>query len=136
MSYGFAVSDRSRTLVFGLNYPPEMTGIAPYTGAMSQGLSARGYAVRVLTAHPHYPDWRITPGYGQWSVTEQIDGVTVTRLLHYVPRRPSSGRRAVSEATFGFRLWTTRWGRPDAVVAVSPALIASAMALRRPGMDG
>lgn len=117
----------SRTLVFGLNYPPETTGISPYTGAMAGGLARRGHEVRAVTAHPHYPQWKITPGYGQWSRSEQIDGVGVRRLLHYVPRQPSPLPRALSEATFGLRQIATRWGRPTSVIAVSPALISSTL---------
>ena len=117
----------SRTLVFGLNYPPEPTGISPYTGAFASGLTRRGHEVRVLTAHPHYPDWKITSGYGQWARNEQIDGVAVTRLRHYVPRQPSSLRRALSEVSFGLRQCFARWGRPVAIVAVSPALFSSTL---------
>lgn len=117
----------SRTLVFGLNYPPETTGISPYTGAMAGGLARRGHEVRTVTAHPHYPQWRITSGYGEWSRSEQIDGVKVRRLLHFVPRQPSPVPRALSEISFGVRQVATRWGRPDAIVAVSPALISSAL---------
>lgn len=117
--------------VLGLNYPPEPTGIAPYTGAMSRGLTGRGLDLHVLTAHPHYPAWKIQEGHGGWSRRTVLDGVDVRRLLHYVPRRPSGLRRLLSELTFGARLATTRWASPDAVVAVSPALFASAMALAR-----
>ena len=116
-----------RTLVFGLNYPPETTGISPYTGAMAGGLAWRGHEVRAITAHPHYPDWKISSGYGQWSRSEQIDGVHVTRLRHYVPTQPSPLPRALSEASFGVRQSLARWGRPAAIVAVSPALISSAL---------
>lgn len=117
----------SRTLVFGVNYPPETTGISPYTGAMTRGLVQRGHEVRAITAHPHYPDWKITPGYGQWSRNERIDGVNVVRLRHYVPRRPTPLPRAFSELIFGVRQSAARWGKPSSIVAVSPALISSAL---------
>ncbi|WP_234057977.1 glycosyltransferase [Microbacterium sp. NFH-22A-Y] len=91
------------------------------------GLARHGHEVRAITAHPHYPDWKITPGYGQWSRSEQIDGVVVTRLRHYVPPQPSPLPRALSEATFGVRQLLARWGRPTSIVAVSPALISSAL---------
>ncbi|BDV29776.1 glycosyltransferase WbuB [Microbacterium terricola] len=115
-------------LVLGLNYPPEQTGISPYTGAMARGIVGRGYETRALTAHPHYPEWEVRQGYGQWARTEGVDGVRVTRLRHYVPSRPSGLRRAFSELTFGVRQATRRWGGPDAVVAVSPALISTLVA--------
>ncbi|MGW9113405.1 glycosyltransferase [Microbacterium sp. NPDC055683] len=115
-------------VVLGLNYPPEPTGISPYTGALAAGLAARGHETRALTTHPHYPDWHIRAGYGQWSRNENIDHVTVERLLHYVPRQPRRMSRLLSEISFGLRLALRSWGRPGAVVAVSPALFSSAVA--------
>lgn len=114
-----------RVLVLGLNYPPEKTGISPYTGSMARGLARRGFVTRVLTTHPHYPDWRVQPGYGQWSRNEKLDGVRVTRMKHFVPRRPKGMARALSEASFGLRAATHSWSGPDAIVLVSPALISS-----------
>ncbi|MEN2740520.1 glycosyltransferase family 4 protein [Microbacterium sp. X-17] len=121
----------SRVTVLGLNYPPEPTGISPYTGALSRGLARRGFSVRVLTTHPHYPEWRVRAGYGQWSRREQIDGVAVERMRHYVPARPTGVRRLVSEISFGTRLVFSRWGQSGAVVAISPALISTTMAAIR-----
>lgn len=118
-------------LVIGINYPPEHTGIAPYTGAMSRGLARRGIAARVIAAHPHYPDWKVKPGYGQWSRSEHLDGVNVKRVRHYVPNPPKGARRLVSEVSFGARSTTSRWGAPDAIVVVSPAMISSAMSALR-----
>ena len=116
----------------GLNYLPEPTGIAPYTSAMARGLVRRRNSVRVLTAHPHYPDWKIWNGYGQWTRDESTDGVAVRRMRHYVPSRPKGVARLLSEVSFGLRAVFSLWGRPDVIVAVSPGLFASALvALRR-----
>ena len=124
-----------RVLVIGLNYSPETTGISPYTTALSRGLAQRGAAVRALTAHPHYPEWRIHEGYGRWSSKELIDNVCVTRLRHYVPVRPGGLNRLVSEISFGLRVVFSRWGRPDVVVMVSPALFSIALAMLRARTD-
>ncbi|WES62864.1 glycosyltransferase [Microbacter sp. GSS18] len=124
-----------RVLVLGLNYPPEPTGISPYTGAMARGLARRGFNTRVLTTHPHYPDWRVQRGYGQWSRSEHVDGVHVTRLLHYVPRKPHGVRRLASEVSFGARVRASRWREADAIVAVSPALISSTLAALRASLS-
>jgi colanic acid biosynthesis glycosyl transferase WcaI len=120
-----------RVLFIGINYFPETTGIAPYTSAMARGLSERGHAVSVLTAHPHYPDWKIHDGYGRWTKSETIDGVVVKRLRHYVPESPRGVNRLASELSFGVRLLFTRWGHPDVVVMVSPALFSTAIAVVR-----
>ncbi len=94
---------------------------------MAAGLARRGRDVRAVVAHPHYPEWKIAPGYGQWSKRERMDGVIVDRVLHFVPRRPTLVPRALAEVSFGLRQAFVRWGRPSAIVAASPALLSSAI---------
>ncbi|MFP7834821.1 glycosyltransferase [Marisediminicola sp. LYQ134] len=118
-------------LVVGLNYAPESTGIAPYTTGLARGLSRRGHRVRAIVAHPHYPAWKVHDGYGGWTTREALDGVDVTRVRHYIPTKPSGIRRLVSEISFGLRVSFTRWGNPDVIVSVSPALFATAIAVVR-----
>jgi len=120
-----------RIAILGLNYAPELTGIAPYTTSLANGLRVRGHEVRVITAHPHYPDWTFHAGYGGWKRTSFENGVRIDRKLHYVPQRPTAWRRLFSEITFGFRLLFSRWGTPDIVILVSPALFSSAIAAMR-----
>uniref|UniRef100_A1UBG7 Glycosyl transferase, group 1 n=1 Tax=Mycobacterium sp. (strain KMS) TaxID=189918 RepID=A1UBG7_MYCSK len=122
---------RPDVLILGLNYPPEPTGIAPYTGALASGLNSLGRHVTAQVAHPHYPEWVVREGYGQWSRVEQLDGVEVRRLLHYVPKSPRGLRRLLSETSFGLRLLFARWGRPRIVITVSPSLFSAALAALR-----
>lgn len=118
--------------MFAQNYAPEPSGNAPYVTSLAEGLAASGgFDVRVVTAHPYYPDWRIAPGYGQWARDEERAGVHVRRKLHYVPARPSMARRLLSEVSFGMRSIFTRWGRSDVVVLVSPSLFACALIMLR-----
>ena len=130
-----------RVVILGINYAPEPTGIAPYTTGLALGLAKRGHEVSVLTGHPHYPYWKRDPGNSRFRSEEQIDGVRVHRLKHPVPRRPSWIGRAAMELTFGLQLLTTRWGRPDVLICVTPPLLAAAMSAvrvrltwRRPAM--
>lgn len=116
-----------RVLVVGLNYTPEPTGIAPYTARLASGLQERGHDVRVLTTYPHYPQWRVLDPDAGWTTAEDVDGVAVRRVRHYVPARPTNLRRIGSEVTFGARAGLGRWGGPDVVVCPSPALISTAM---------
>ncbi|OBA86209.1 glycosyltransferase WbuB [Mycobacteriaceae bacterium 1482268.1] len=121
-----------RVLVLGLNYAPESTGIAPYTTALAEGLATRGHQVRVLTGLPHYPQWKVAPGY-EAGLTE-IDSPGrphVDHLLHHVPSPPGLPGRIRMELSFGSRLCRTPWGAPDVVLCVSPALLATAMAIAR-----
>jgi colanic acid biosynthesis glycosyl transferase WcaI len=120
-----------RVSILSLHYPPEETGNAPYTGALAAGLSARAYSVTAYVAHPHYPEWKFRAGHGQWRSSETIDGVTVHRLRHFVPRQPTGVRRLLSELSFGLRLVFSRLSSDSVIVAVSPALFATAFAALR-----
>lgn len=85
----------------------------------------------MITAHPHYPEWRIREGYGGWIRRETVAGVPITRMRHYVPKKPSGLRRLLSELSFGVRLLFARWGNPDVVLLVSPTLFSTAVAAIR-----
>jgi colanic acid biosynthesis glycosyl transferase WcaI len=119
-----------RVAILGVNYAPERSGIAPYTAGVARGLSDLGHEVRVLTSFPHYPEWRRVRER-PFTARQGHEGVMVSRLRHYVPTNPTGARRALFETSFGARLATTAWGRPDVVIAVSPALISSAIAVAR-----
>lgn len=120
--------------LLSLHYPPDSTGVAPYSGALAAGLAARGHRVAAYVAHPFYPEWRIRAGYGQWRRTENVDGVVVRRFLHYVPRPPRGVRRLLSEISFGLRLAFGGSAAHSVVVAVSPALFATALVALRIGL--
>lgn len=80
-----------RVLVVGINYWPERTSVAPFTTGLCEHLAAQGHQVTVVTAFPYYPEWRVWDAYrGSYYRREVINGVTVHRVAHYVPRRPSS----------------------------------------------
>lgn len=121
----------TRITIIGLNYAPEPSGNAPYTTNLAKNLAAAGHSVHVVTGFPHYPEWRRQPGYAGWRIREFHDGVSVTRLRHYVPRRPTGLRRVLLELSFGLRVMAASWGRPDVIVLVSPALISTGLAAVR-----
>lgn len=121
----------SYALIIGLHYAPEMSGNAPYTTRLATGLRRRGLQVGVMTGYPHYPEWEIREGYSGWSLREEIDGVRVRRLRHHVPKALNSVSRLHLELSFGLRAVLARWGRPNVVLAVSPALFATALVVLR-----
>jgi len=119
-------ADSRRSVLFvGVNYSPEPTGIGPYTTGMATGLAAHGWDVSAVTGHPHYPWWRIPTEHRGLPRRATVDGVRLRRVHHFVPRKHNAITRALHEVTFGLRAAFTRWGDPDAVVVVSPALLAS-----------
>ncbi len=113
--------------IVGINYFPEVTGIAPYTTGMAEGLAACGHDVSVVTGLPHYPEWRIYDAYRSGrSYREIVNGVTVDRLRHYVPSNPSPHKRIRMEASFARAVLARRFERPSVIIAVTPALLATA----------
>jgi glycosyltransferase involved in cell wall biosynthesis len=124
-----------RITILGVNYRPELTGIAPYTADLAEGLTRRGHYVNVVTGFPHYPEWFPDPRYGGSEITEIINGVTVTRLRHFVPPNMTVSQRSRLELSFGWRAIVSpavsAARDSDAVICVSPALLASALALGR-----
>ena len=125
-----------RVVVIGINYPPEVAGIAPQTAALCRHLSAEGHTVHVLTAKPHYPAWRVFAGYRQRRVTREVqDGVRVTRVPSYVPTNPGSLiRRLFYDGSFALIAGFTALRLPRAdiylyvgaqpAVALATALVA------------
>lgn len=128
--------DSLRVLLLGLNYAPEPTGIALYTSGLADGLAARGHRVRVLTGLPHYPQWKVAHGYESGADNGADSNPAVTHLPHHVPSPPGMGGRIAMELTYGRRLARADWGEPDAVVAVTPALLATAAAVVKSRTSG
>ena len=114
-----------KILVWGINYSPEVSGIAPFNTALCEFLVSRGHNVTMLTTFPYYPQWKKRPeDSGKLAKTELINGVEVVRVWHYVPRKLSSLKRIIHEATFlGLSfLRVLQMPKFDLAVVVSPPL--------------
>lgn len=124
-----------KILVYGLNYSPELTGIGKYTGEMCAWLAARGHAVRVVTAPPYYPEWRVREDYrGDLYRTEgAAEEPKVFRTPLYVPERPSGLKRVLHLASFMLgslpvMLRQIFW-KPDVVFTVEPTFFCAPVAV-------
>ena len=117
-----------RVAVVGINYAPEVTGIAPYTTSMCEDLAARGATVEAITGLPHYPEWRVHDDFHE---VDDHNGVTLHRVAHHVPAQMSAMTRGRYEWSFlrGARQAGRHIGPFDVVVGVIPAL-AGALAAR------
>jgi len=90
-----------KILVWGINYSPEVSGIAPFNTALCEYLAGRGHKVTMLTTFPYYPQWMGRPeDSGKLAETETINGVEVARVWHYIPRKLTTLSRIIHEATF------------------------------------
>lgn len=115
-----------RIIVWGINYAPEITGIAPHNVALCEFLQRRGQDVEMVTTFAYYPAWRKRPEdrYSFYR-TDCINHVPVHRCWHFVPERVSAWKRILHEGTFvltsTLRVLTLK--RADVYVIPSPPLL-------------
>jgi colanic acid biosynthesis glycosyl transferase WcaI len=136
----------ARFFILTINYAPEPSGFAPHATQLAGYLARRGHDVAVFTGFPFAPHWRRRPeDRGRLYARERVGGVTVHRVTHYIPRRPSSAlQRIAMEGSFSVAVFVAmlaamlRVRRPDAFLYIgaqpAAAMLARAMAAltRRP----
>ena len=121
-----------KVTVVGIYYAPDSTGIAPYTTDLCETLAANGASVHAIVGVPHYPQWKVDSGYRKGLRYREVrNGVRLTRIRHFVPRRQDILRRGLYELTFGAGAAVASSGdNPDLVVGVTPNLAGAAAAGR------
>ncbi|MDQ2082034.1 WcaI family glycosyltransferase [Xanthobacteraceae bacterium Astr-EGSB] len=122
-----------RILLCGINYAPDLVGVPKYNTELCEWLAERGHDVRVVTAPPYYPAWRVAPEHRLlWPRTQTRNGVTLTRVPIYVPKTPSGARRILHHASFALAsapsvIAQARRFRPQVMMAVAPSLVSAAL---------
>lgn len=123
-----------RVLILGLNYAPEPVGIGPYTTGLAEALVARGHEVDVLAGKPYYPQWRAYDGQPKGRTHSVENGVSITRVPHYIPTKPSGAKRIAHHLSFAASAWSAAGPllrrRPDLVFTIAPSLLSVPVAAR------
>ena len=120
-----------RVIVWGINYAPEITGIAPHNVSLCEFLQRTGQDVEMVTTFAYYPAWKKSPeDQHQLYRTDSINGVRVHRCWHFVPKRVTAWKRIVHEATFALTsiLRVLSLKKPDVYFIASPPLVLGAAA--------
>lgn len=141
-----------KILLYGINFSPELTGIGKYTGEMAAWLAAQGHQVRVITAPPYYPAWKVGDEFknGWTKSVEHQDSspasapssgdagtgagsLTVYRCPLWVPAQPGGVKRLLHLASFALSsfpvLLRQLFWRPGVVWVVEPPLFCTPAAL-------
>jgi colanic acid biosynthesis glycosyl transferase WcaI len=140
-----------RILIYGINFHPEPTGVGKYSGEMAQWLAARGHEVRVVTAPPSYPPWRVFPGYHAWRYSREtsrpqngnetsaggehdpVPSLEIFRCPLWIPQKPNGLKRLFHLASFALSsvpamIRQIAWS-PDIVLLVEPTLFCALQTL-------
>ncbi len=120
-----------RIIVWGINYAPEFTGIAPHSVALCEFLHGRGHDAQMVSTFSYYPTWQKRPeDRAQLYRTDVVNGVPVHRCWHFVPPQVSALKRILHEATFVLTssLRMLALPRADVMVVVSPPLLLGSAA--------
>ena len=116
-----------KLLLYSTNFWPEITGSGKYNGELAEWFASRGHTVDVITAPPHYPQWRVAKAYRRklW-FTERVNGVTIYRAPLLVAKTPGGRARILQEISFGITslpYWLlVLFRKYDAVFAMCPPL--------------
>lgn len=118
-----------KVLIYGINYSPELTGIGKYSGEMVKWMVSEGMDVRVITAPPYYPDWKVGSSYSSWWYKKEQFEETVYRCPLYVPKKPTTLKRLIHLCSFAISsffplLAQIRW-KPDYIICVAPTLVCA-----------
>ena len=127
-----------RILIHTVNFWPELTGTGRSAGEMATWLASQGHEIRVVTAPPFYPEWRVRPEYSSWRYQINLNGhsprnMSVIRCPLWVPRTHSARRRLLHLASFAASSWPAvlahvLW-RPQVVIIIQPTLFCAPSAL-------
>jgi colanic acid biosynthesis glycosyl transferase WcaI len=122
-----------RILIYGINFYPELTGIGKYSGELSDWLSQHGHEVRVVTAPPYYPAWKISDGYSTTKWSKEFWGdCKIFRCPIWVPKNPTGLKRLIHLASFVLTslpiILAQLFWRPDLIWVVEPPLFVSPIA--------
>jgi colanic acid biosynthesis glycosyl transferase WcaI len=117
-----------RIQLWSYNFDPEPTGIGVVSTVWARGLRDLGHDVRVVAAHPHYPEpvWgtRLLP------YRENRDGIEVLRLPLWVGRATATERYRQELTFMAAQTVAAPFLRaPDVLVSASPSFPALLPAL-------
>jgi colanic acid biosynthesis glycosyl transferase WcaI len=119
-----------RILIVGINYAPELTGIGKYTSEIAEWLVTAGHEVRIVTALPYYPEWRVADGYVAWCYSKEVrKGVSIWRCPIWVPAQPSGLKRLLHLGSFALSSLPVMvcqiFWRPHVILAIEPPLFCA-----------
>ena len=86
-----------RILLPIIQFPPDVNPTGLRMAQLCEGLAARGHEVSVITAFPHYENFRVWDEYrGKLVEHERYGEMDVTRLMSTLPEKKTMANRLMS----------------------------------------
>jgi len=134
-------AQQDEILILSQFYWPEEIGSAPYVTDLAEWLAERGHRVTVVTTRPHYPAYRVAPGFERGRQDDaRVRGVRVRRLPAWTGLGTGASARIVLECSlFAQLLWRIAVGalpRRSRVISLCPSVLmvlGGALARRKGG---
>jgi len=124
-----------RILILGINYSPEIISTAVYTTGLSEMLAEAGHEVRVITAQPYFPAWKVMAGWPRFAYRSEhprpdLPNLHVTHCPLYVPANPTGAKRILHHLSFALvalprALWAALTKKPDLVMVIAPSMMSA-----------
>jgi len=116
-----------KILIYGLHFRPDLIGIGKYTGEMSDWFFNYGYDIRVITAPPYYPEWKLKHRSGWYK--KENNPYLIWRCPIYVPSQPKGFTRILHLLSFGISsipilLRNISW-KPDFIISIEPPFLTT-----------
>lgn len=123
-----------RILIYGINFSPELTGIGKYTGEMASWLADQKHSVRVVTAPPYYPEWKVAEGYSNKKYSRTTEGnIEIIRCPLFIPSKITTLSRLGNLFSFSLSsslpILSSFYWKPDIIIQVVPSLFCSLQTL-------
>ncbi|MGE5692789.1 MAG: glycosyltransferase family 4 protein [Candidatus Zixiibacteriota bacterium] len=108
-------------------YPPEVGAPQRRISEYAAELKKRGHRVSILTGFPNYPRGELIPPYRRrLYLRENLDGIEVLRVFHFLGNRQGKFGRALAEVSFAISasVAVLLESAPDVVVVESPSFFS------------
>jgi glycosyltransferase involved in cell wall biosynthesis len=120
-------------------YPPEVGAPQRRISEYAAALSKRGHRVSILTGFPNYPRGELIEPYRRrLYLRENLNGIEVLRVFHFLGSRNGKWGRAVAEGSFALSasMAALLETPPDTVIVESPSLLSGWVGLLLKRMRG
>ena len=104
-------------------FPPEVGAPQRRIWEFATELKNRGHRIKILTGFPNYPQGKLIPRYRRrLYLRENMDGIEVLRVFHFLGNRRGKLGRAFAEGSFAISASIAALSEtaPEVVVVESP----------------